>query len=97
MCLSEREPRMPERQRERDPNRHQPEQRAASNLPGYHRTARYPDEQSSEDPYDQAQKTIYENPCDLSAYRFFRIDRDQGSHIGGICISPQKGALYEIE
>lgn len=58
---------MPERQRGREPNKQRPKD--ALFLPAYHHAARYPDEQTSEQPYDQAKAAIRDVPTSVSAYR----------------------------
>jgi hypothetical protein len=56
---------MPERQRGRDPNRHQ----QPPELPGYYKAARYPDEPTSNTAYEEARQAIADIECDLSVYR----------------------------
>jgi hypothetical protein len=53
---------MPERQRGR-----KPPERKEDTL--YSKAVRYPDEQSSESPYDNVQELIRVEPCNLSVYR----------------------------
>jgi hypothetical protein len=84
---------MPERQRGRDPNK----------LVGgdqlrapYHRAARYMDEQASEAPYDQAQQTIYETPCDLSVYRLC-LGPELTWHVAVLGNLPPEGLNRRIE
>jgi hypothetical protein len=60
---------MPERQRGRDPNKRRGGEQREKLLPAYHQAARYPDELSSEAAYAEAQRAIYETPCNLSTYR----------------------------
>lgn len=57
---------MPERQRGRDPDRLQQKEQARNS---YHRAARYPHEDASEAPYDTLRQLIFDEPCNLSAYR----------------------------
>jgi hypothetical protein len=73
---------MSEGQRGRDPNKQR-----LKNLPAYHQAARYPDEQTSERPYDQMQQAIYETPCDLSAYRLM-LGRDLVWHVAVLGNTP---------
>ena len=60
---------MPEHQRGRDPNKQRGEEQHEKLLPEYHQAARYSDELSSETAYAEAQRAIYETPCNLSTYR----------------------------
>jgi hypothetical protein len=60
---------MPERQRGRDPKKKQGKEQQEKLLPEYHQAARYLDEVSSEAAYAEAQRAIYETPCNLSTYR----------------------------
>jgi hypothetical protein len=60
---------MPERQRGRDPNKKRGGEQQEKCLPEYQQAARYVDESSSEAAYDEAQRAIYETPCNLSTYR----------------------------
>jgi hypothetical protein len=68
---------MPERQRGRDPKRSQKQE---SPKAPFHRAARYPDELSSEPPYNQAQQLIHDESCELSAYRL-RIAPEYRWHV----------------
>jgi len=83
---------MPERQRGRDPNKLVGGQARAP----YHRAARYSDEQASEAPYDQAQQTIYETPCDLSVYRL-RLGLELTWHVAILGSPPPEGLNRRIE
>jgi hypothetical protein len=62
----------------------------------YHRAARYPDEQASEAPYDQAQQTIYETPCDLSVYRL-RLGPELTWHVAVLGNPPDEDLNRRIE
>src|SRR6266545_2601851 len=84
---------MPERPRGRDPNR-QP--RKEQPPKPFHKAARYPNEQSSEAPYDQSQQAIYETPCDLSAYRL-RLGRDLVWHVAVLGTTPPPELVRRID
>src|SRR5258705_7830219 len=60
---------MPEQQWGRAPNNRQGGEPHEKRLPAYHQAARYQDELSSEVAYGEAQRAIYETPCNLSTYR----------------------------
>jgi len=60
---------MSEHQRGSDPNKQQGKEDQEKLLPDYHQAARYLDELSSEAAYAEAQRAIYETPCNLSTYR----------------------------
>ena len=64
---------MPEHQRGRDPNKQQGGEQQEKLLPNYHQAARYLDELSSETAYAEAQRAIYETPCNLSTYRLLLL------------------------
>ena len=83
-------PRSPEG---RDPNRKQSQEQPKAS---FHRAAHYPDEPSSELPYNQAQQAIYETPCDLSAYRL-RPRPDYAWHVAVLGSPPPEGLLRRIE
>ena len=85
---------MPERQRGRDPNRFT--RKEQEHAPSFHQAARYPDEQSSETPYDQAQQTIYETPCDLSIYRL-RLGHNLVWHVAVLGSPPPEDLQRRIE
>jgi hypothetical protein len=82
---------MPERQRGRDPGP-SPEQEKAS----YHKAAKYPSEEASEQPYDQLQQALYETPCDLSAYRI-RLGPTLDYHIATLGNPPPAELQRRIE
>jgi hypothetical protein len=79
---------MPERPRGRDPNRHNnPEKKPQ--LPAFARAVYYPDERTSEQPYDQTKALIHDHNCNLSAFRVLRnIEQDFLWHIALIGDTP---------
>lgn len=84
---------MSERPRGRDPGK--PPRKEQEQLP-FHKAARYPDEQSSEAPYDAAQQTIHDTPCDLSAYRL-RLGRGLEWHVAVLGALPPPELAQRIE
>lgn len=61
----------------------------------YHRAAKYPDEQSSEGPYDTLQEFIRREPVNLSAYRI-RLGEKLDYHVAALGERPAKGHQRRI-
>ena len=84
---------MPEKRRGRDPGK-PPERKEDDN--SYHRAARYPGEEVSEQPYDTMQQLIYEKPCNLSVYRL-RLGPQLDYHVAVLGETPPPELQRSIE
>lgn len=84
---------MPEKKRGRDPGK-PPERREEDN--SYHRAARYPGEEASEQPYDAMQEMIRVEPCNLSVYRL-RLGEDLEYHVAVLGEPPEERLQRRIE
>jgi hypothetical protein len=62
----------------------------------YYRSAAYPSEHDSEQPYDTLKQTLHDEPCELSAFRLMLLP-DRAYHVVALGVQPPPELQRRIE